>query len=86
MLKIRHAHEEEPSCARATTISRTPSRPIVMPEWRRVQLFPNIRPSRQRVIHDGDKSVIMMPLNKMNHFVDNDILETMVRLLDQFEV
>jgi hypothetical protein len=57
-----------------------------LPEWRRVQLFPNIRPSRQRVIHDGDKSVIMMPLNKMNHFVDNDILETMVRLLDQFEV
>ena len=34
----------------------------------------------------GDKSVIMMPLHKMNHFVDNDILETMVRLLDQFEV
>jgi hypothetical protein len=56
-----------------------------MPEWLRVQLFPDIRPSRQKTIHKSNKSVVMMPLKEVN-FVDDDIFETMGRLLDQFEV
>jgi hypothetical protein len=71
---------------RPACTTMTLSRPIVMPEWLRVQLFPDMRPSRQEIIHKSDKSVVMMPLKEVNHFVDDDIFETMVRLLDQFEI
>jgi hypothetical protein len=39
-----------------------------------------------KTIHKSNKSVVMMPLKEVNHFVDDDIFETMGRLLDQFEV
>jgi hypothetical protein len=43
-------------------------------------------PLRQVLVHDRCKVIIMMALDEMHEFVNNDIFETLHRLLSEFEI
>jgi hypothetical protein len=43
-------------------------------------------PLRQVLVHDRDEVIVMMPLDEVREFVNNDIFKALHRLLSEFEV
>ena len=43
-------------------------------------------PVRQMLVHERREAVVMMPLNEMHEFVDDDGFEAVDRLFGEFEV
>jgi hypothetical protein len=60
--------------------------PTLLGKRRSIQLLSMQTPLRQVLVHDRDEAIVMMPLGEMHEFVNNDILETLYRLLSEFEV
>ena len=60
--------------------------PIRMGQRSGIQFVPTGSPMRQEIIHQRDKVVVMMALQQMNQFVDDNIFEALHRLLGKFEV
>jgi len=55
--------------------------PILMGEWRTVQLSPAQSPLGQVLVHQRGKSIVVVPLKQMDHLVDGDVLQTAGGLL-----
>ena len=43
-------------------------------------------PVRQMLVHERREAIVMMPLDEMHEFVDDDVFEALDRLLGEFEV
>jgi hypothetical protein len=50
---------------------------------RSIQLSSVQPPSGQVLVHDREEAIVMIPLDKMDEFVNNDILEAFFRLLNR---
>src|SRR6266851_3756824 len=57
-----------------------------MPQWLAVKLLAVELPQRHEAIHMGDETLVMMALEQVNHFMDNDVLQAMHGFLDEFEI
>jgi hypothetical protein len=60
--------------------------PSLLAKRRSIQLSSTQTPLRQVLFHDRDEAIVMMPLDEMDEFVNNDILKALQRLLSEFEV
>src|ERR1051325_11334308 len=55
-------------------------------QWFSVQLLPVLSPLRQVFIHERHEAFIVVSLNQMHEFMDNDVFEALDRLFGQFEI
>ena len=57
-----------------------------MPQWCPIEFLAVVLPQRHEIIHIRNKPLVVMALEQMNHFMDNDVLQTIDRFLDQLEI
>src|SRR5664279_129564 len=57
-----------------------------MGEWSTVQLSPAQSPLGQVLVHQRSETIIVVPLQEMDHFVDGDVFQTADRLLGQLQI
>ena len=57
-----------------------------MPQRRPIKFLAVILPQRHEIIHIRNKPLVVMALEQINHFMDNDVLQTIDRFLDQLEI
>ena len=57
-----------------------------MPQRCPIELLAIKLPQRHEPVHISNKTLIVMALEQMNHFMDNDVLQTMDRFLDKLEI
>ena len=49
--------------------------PVLMGQWRAIQLFTARTPLRHQFIHQITKPIIVVPLKEVNHFMYQDVLQ-----------
>jgi len=60
--------------------------PLHICQGRPNKLFTIYSPLRQKLIHEGHESVVVMSFQHMHHLVDDYILNTLNRLLGKFQI
>jgi len=60
--------------------------PILMRQGMPVKLIPVKPPLRHIHLHEGDKSVAMVTLKKVNHFMDDDVFKAILWFFCQLRV
>src|SRR6266699_5492177 len=64
--------------------------PLIFPglvaQGRPVEFLAVVLPQRHETVHIGDETIVVMALEQMNHFMDNDVLYAMNRFLDKLEI
>jgi hypothetical protein len=57
-----------------------------MRQWSRIQLLSVQAPMRHMLVHDGDETIVMMPLDEMGEFVNDNVLQALYRFLYELKV
>ena len=60
--------------------------PQLVPERRAIQFFANQPPVGQITVHQRLEPVVMVPLQQVREFVNDDVFQATRRLFDQFQI
>src|SRR5690348_1037128 len=60
--------------------------PRLMAQRRPVQLLAIELPQRHKPVHIRNKALVVVALQQVNHLMDNNVLQTMNRLLDKLDI